>query len=321
MSSTAPASPTPPDAAPPDPAPEGKAQAAPPPSPPPVPPQVGPDPSLAGLRADIDRLDDSVHDLLMQRASLITQVAALGVQGKKIPFRPGREAEIIRRLLARHGGPLPRRVLPRLWRELFAATTAMQGNFVITVCEPDPPGGFATLAREHFGVMTPLRVHRSPAQAIAEVSSGAATAAVLPLPAEEEPARAAWWTALLHRDEPRIHVVARLPFWAPRTEGASQAQAMVVAAAAPDRSSRDRSLLGFELPPEMSRARLAGALTSAGLAPASIILRRDPAGQIAHGLIDVDGYVTDDDPRLANLGEVRRPVVLGAYAVPVEGEF
>ena len=38
----------------------------------------------------------------------------------KIPFRPGREAEIVRRLLARHHGPLPRRVLPRLWRELFA---------------------------------------------------------------------------------------------------------------------------------------------------------------------------------------------------------
>jgi chorismate mutase len=278
-------------------------------------------PSLADLRADLDRLDDGIHDLLMQRARVVTQVAALGVQGKKIPFRPGREAEIIRRLLARHTGPLPRRVLPRLWRELFAATTSMQGNFVITVCEPDPPGGFATLAREHFGVTTPLRVHRSPAQAIAEVSSGAATAAVLPMPAEEEPARAAWWTALLHRDEPRIHVVARLPFWAPRSEGASQARAMVVAAAAPDPSSHDRSLLGFELPPEMSRARLAGALTTAGLAPASIILRRDPGGQIAHGLIDVDGYVTDDDPRLARLGEsVQRPVVLGAYAVPVEGE-
>jgi chorismate mutase len=284
-------------------------------------PSADPVPSLADLRAELDRLDDATHDLLMQRARVVTQVAALGVQGKKIPFRPGREAEIIRRLLARHSGALPRRVLPRLWRELFAATTAMQGNFVITVCEPDPPGGFATLAREHFGMLTPLRVHRSPAQAIAEVSSGAATAAVLPLPAEEEPARAAWWTALLHRDEPRIHVVARLPFWAPRTEGASQARAMVVAAAAPDPSSADRSLLGFELPAEMSRARLAGALTTAGLAPASIILRRDPGGQTAHGLIDVDGYVTDDDPRLASLGDaMRRPVVLGAYAVPVEGE-
>jgi chorismate mutase len=277
--------------------------------------------ALADLRAELDRLDDAMHDLLMQRAAVVSRVAALGTQAKKVPFRPGREAEIIRRLLARHSGPLPRRVLPRLWRELFAATTSMQGHFVITVCEPDPPAGFAMLAREHFGVSTPLRVHRSPAQAIAEVSSGTATAAVLPLPVEEEPARAAWWTALLHRDEPRIHIVARLPFWAPRAEGTTRTQAMVVAAAAPDRSSHDRSLLGFELPGEMSRARLSAALAGAGLSPTAIILRRDAAGQVAHGLIDVDGYVADDDPRLATFRKsVSELVVLGAYAVPVEDE-
>jgi chorismate mutase len=275
---------------------------------------------LAALRADLDRLDDSMHDLLMQRANVVAQVAALGSRGK-VPFRPGREAEIIRRLVARHAGPLPRRVLPRLWRELLAATTSMQGSFVITVCESDPSGSFAACAREHFGVLTPLRVHRSPAQAIAEVSSGTATAAVLPLPVEQEPALAAWWTALLHRDEPRIHIVGRLPFWVPRNEGAPQAEAMVVAAAAADPSSRDRSLLGFELPPDMSRARLVAALTAAGLAPASIILRRDPAGHAGHGLIDVEGYVFDDDPRLTTLTEsVDRPVVLGAYAEPLFGE-
>ena len=38
-------------------------------------------------------------------------------------------------------------------------------------------------------------------------------------------------------------------------------------------------------------------------------------------LVEVDGLVGDEDPRLAALdGVVRRPVVLGAYAVPVEGE-
>jgi hypothetical protein len=116
-------------------------------------------------------------------------------------------------------------------------------------------------------------------------------------------------------------VVARLPFWAPRAEGAAHTRAMVVAAAAPDPSSHDRSLLGFEPPLEMSRARLAGAITNAGFVPASIILRRDPAGQIAHGLIDVDGYVADDDPRLAVFSQsVSQVVVLGGYAVPVEGD-
>ena len=34
--------------------------------------------------------------------------------------------------------------------------------------------GYTQLAREHFGALTPLRAHRSPAQAIGEVSAGAA---------------------------------------------------------------------------------------------------------------------------------------------------
>jgi hypothetical protein len=36
--------------------------------------------------------------------------------------------------------------------------------------------------------------------------------------------------------------------------------------------------------------------------------------------VEVDGYVTDDDPRLGGIGAVlRQPVVLGAYAVPEDG--
>jgi chorismate mutase/prephenate dehydratase len=277
---------------------------------------------LAELRAELNRLDDGLHDLLMRRALVIDGVASLVPQGK-VAFRPGREAEIIRRLLRRHVGRLPKRLMVRLWRELFAATTAMQRPYLITVCETDPGNNFLQCAREHFGALTPLRVHHSPAQAIGEVSGGTATAAVLPMPAEEETPANAWWTALLHRDEPRIHVVARLPFWAPRPEGAPQVQALVVAAAQPDRSdatadNADRTLIGMELPLEMSRARLAAALTSAGFSPGATILRRDAGAQVAHALVDVEGYVVDGDARLSLLPELLGPpVILGAYAVPV----
>ncbi len=275
--------------------------------------------ALDGLRAELDRLDDDMHDLLMRRAEVVTRVAALGAKGR-VALRPGREADIIRRLLRRHQGPLPKRVLPRIWRELFAGTTAMQGPYSATVCEVQPGSGYVAIAREHFGVATPLRTHRSPAQAIAEVSRGSATAAVLPMPAEDEAAAAAWWTALLQRDAPRIHVVARLPFWSPRAEGAPQVRALVVAAVAPDRSVHDRSLIGLELPLEMSRARLAAALTEAGFSVGGSILRRDPNDPMALALIDIDGHVTESDPRLAALATQRPPVVLGSYAVPVDGE-
>ena len=284
---------------------------------------------LAVLRAELDHIDDAIHDLLMRRANVVGEVAALGAQGK-IPFRPGREAQILRRLLRRHSGNLPRRLLVRLWRELFAATTAMQSAFVITVCETGaddaPRAQYVQAAREHFGALTPIRIHRSPAQAIGEVSAGTATAAVLPMPVDEEAAATAWWTALLHRDEPRIHVVARLPFWAPRPEGAPQVQALVVAAAAPDASeagsnAADRSLIGLELPLEMSRARLSAGMTTAGFAPTTIILRRDAGAQVAHALVEVEGYVNESDSRMAALPDLLRPpVVLGAYAVPMDGE-
>ncbi len=275
---------------------------------------------LAALRAELDGIDTMLHDLLMQRAGVVERVGALGAKGR-VPLRPGREADIVRRLLGRHSGQLPKRTIVRMWRELLAGTTAMQGNYTIAVCQTDAVSGFAACAREHFGALTPLRVHRTAAQAIGEVSVGTAVAAVLPVPDEGETAGEAWWTALLHRDEPRIHVVARLPFWQQRSEGAPRVQAFVVSAAAPDPSREDRSLIGLEVADSMSRARLATIMAAAGYAAANTILRRVPGSPVAHALVDVAGFVTEADPRLAALPDLLRPaVVLGAYAVPVDGD-
>ena len=287
---------------------------------PPVPDLTPPDLAahrLAALRAELDRLDDGLHDALMRRAELVAQVGALGVKGA-VPLRPGREASIIRRLLARHRGGLAAATVVRIWRELLAGTNSQQRPMLITVCEPETGPSLLAVAREHFGALTPVSARRSPAQAIRDVSAGAATAAVLPLPAEDETPALAWWTALLQRDDPRIHVVARLPFWAGRPEGAPQGQALVVTAAAPDPSGHDRSLIGLEVPLEISRDRLAGLLAAAGLTLEPLILRRDPGAPLAWALADVAGFVADSDPRLALLPFAPSPpVVLGAYAIPV----
>ncbi|MEO8715188.1 MAG: chorismate mutase [Acetobacteraceae bacterium] len=280
-----------------------------------MPPIAPPPGDLAALRVEIDRIDDALHDLLMCRAELVGMVGASADKAASgVALRPGREAAIIRRLLARHAGRLPAQALVRIWRELLAATTAMQRPFLIAVASADLVGA----AREQFGVLTPLRVHASPAQAIAAVSGDAASVAVLAMPSQDEPAGAAWWTMLLRHDRPRLHIVGRLPFWAPRAEGAPSAQALVVAAIAPDASGQDRALIAVEMGADISHARLTSALGAADLAPRSLILRRDP-GQGALGLVEVDGFMADDDPRLARIGALRQPIVLGAYAIPVTG--
>src|SRR5690242_16970871 len=90
--------------------------------------------TLEDLRAEIDAIDDSLHDLLMRRASLASEIARLknggaspadstGKRGRKRDqgafFRPGREASVVRRILGRHQGPFPASALVRIWREVM----------------------------------------------------------------------------------------------------------------------------------------------------------------------------------------------------------
>ncbi len=267
---------------------------------------------LPALRAELDRIDNTLHDLLIERAEVVQYVAR---SGKPAAFRPGREASILRRLIARHRGALPPVSLVRIWRELLAGTTSMQGGFSLAVCDSDQGASFTQLAREHFGALTPLRSYTSAGQALVDVSQGVASVAVLPYPSENDN----WWIALLHH-EPRLHIIGRLPFWRPRPDGAPAAQAIVVASTAPDASGGDRSFLGMECDSDVSRARLSGELTTAGLKPETMVLVRQQGSPIANVLVEVDGYLADDDARLLRLGAVlRRPIVLGSYAVPIGG--
>ena len=72
----------------------------------------------------------------MDRARVVENVAR---SGKAAAFRPGREAAILRRLLARHTGKLPPQTLVRMWREMLAGTTAMQTPVTVAVFDPTPP--------------------------------------------------------------------------------------------------------------------------------------------------------------------------------------
>jgi chorismate mutase/prephenate dehydratase len=267
---------------------------------------------LPVLRAELDRIDNEVHDLLMRRAEVVEHVAR---SGKPAAFRPGREASIIRRLLQRHRSALPSASVVRIWRELLAGTTSMQGGFSLTVCDPDHGAALTQLAREHFGGLTPLRAYGSASQALADVSQGIASVAVLPFPSERD----SWWVSLLHH-EPRLYVIARLPFWNARPDGAPAAQALVVASTPPDASGDDRSFLALECDSDVSRTRLSSELLAAGLKPEAMMLLRQQGSPLSNVLIEVEGYLTDTDPRLSRLGSMlRRPVVVGSYATPIGG--
>jgi len=278
---------------------------------------LSPPTTLAALRARIDEIDNSIHDLLMLRAAVIESVARdAGKTGPKI--RPGREASMLRRLLARHKGPWPAQAIIRIWREMFGAALIIEGGQTIAVCDGDGGADRVALAREHFGPLTPLRRHHNPAQTLSDLARDTAQVAVLPPPGDDDDAAGGWWTQLATTGPHRFSVIARIPFWTKRAEGAPTGEAFVVAAMRPDPSGADRGLISLELSADTSRAKVTTLLTAAGFTPGPIWVKRGPADTGIRALVEVEGLVEDDDPRLAAITGLDAPAaVLGGYAVPL----
>lgn len=258
---------------------------------------------LAAVRAALDAVDDALHALVKRRAAIVAALSASRAKSGP-PLRAGREAVILRRLLASHSGPLPPAFLVRIWREIISSSLAQQGGFTLSV-----HGGAAeAAARLQFGPLTPVRRHESAARALAEVTAGDAAAAILPAAGSEAPDDGAWWTVL---DPPRLFVVARLPILA--EPGVPQAD--VVTTVAPDPSGADRSLVRAEVPAGASRAAIAAGFASAGLPATELHVRRE-AGR-AFALAEVPGFLRPEEARLARL-PYPRAVLLGAFAEPLE---
>lgn len=282
---------------------------------------------IADLRREIDEIDTALHDLVMRRAEVAARIGAAknGGQGEAVPadggsfIRPGREAMILRRLVARHHGPLPAAVVVQLWRELMSALLRLQAPIAVAVYVPEQYPGFWDLARDHFGSHTPATAHETPSQVLSMLFDGPANVAVLPLPQQDD--NDPWWRHLLRRDGPRI--VARLPFGDGGTQRGPAVEALAVGRVAAEETGRDRTLFVLETSAEISRSALSTSLKAASLEVTLLHGWQDdlinPTTWLH--LVEVEGFVQVDDPRLAKLAKRRSEIMrhvwpLGGYAVP-----
>jgi chorismate mutase / prephenate dehydratase len=275
---------------------------------------------LEELRRSLDRIDDKLQDLLIERAEIIARVAASKKEGNLAPFQPAREAEIMRRLVARHRGDFPIATLVRMWREMLAATVRLQSPFAVAVYAPPEGQSFWDLARDHYGSNSPMSAYRSIGQVIRAVTEGQSSVGVLPMPQEGEPHP--WWRHLLSKDENAPRVVARLPFGPRGNARSNGADALVIGRAGQQATGEDRTLLVTESAAEISRGRIFRILTSLGLRCTFFASCEHLGGAL--NLIEIDGFVPISDPRLDGFraqlgGELQRSLPLGGYAVPLQG--
>jgi chorismate mutase len=192
-------------------------------------------PSLADLRREIDRIDEGMHRLLMERGEIIDQLIAVKqTQETGSAFRPAREAEMMRRLVDRHTGILPLDTAESIWRVIIATFTYVQAPFSV---HADMSAGDAVVrdsARFHFGFTVPFVPHMGAASVVAAVSDSKGDLGLVP--AFAMTGVGAWWSALEFDAAPKI--IARLPF-VDRPDHPAAVPVFVVSRAAPDSMVRE----------------------------------------------------------------------------------
>src|SRR5438874_5343139 len=164
-------------------------------------------PSLTALRAEIDRIDEGMHRLLLQRGDIIDRLIKVKqTQETGSAFRPAREADMMRRLVERHTGILPLDTAEGIWRVIIATFTFVQAPFSVHADLSSGDAQMRDSARFHFGFTVPFVAHMGAAAVIAAVSRSKGDLGLVPAYA----AAGAWWDALATETAPKI--IARLPF-------------------------------------------------------------------------------------------------------------
>ncbi len=166
-----------------------------------------PAPTLADLRREIDRIDEAMHRLLMERGDIIdTLIATKKTAESGSAFRPAHEADMMKRLVERHRGILPLDTAESIWRVIIATFTYVQAAFSV---HADISAGEAAMrdsARFHFGFTVPFISHMGAGGVVTAISASRGDIGFVPATG----ASGAWWTALEGDDMPKI--IARFPF-------------------------------------------------------------------------------------------------------------
>ena len=163
-------------------------------------------PSLDEVRKRIDAIDADLLRLVVERASLARDVAAAKAaagDGGKFGLRPGRETQLLKKLLAGPRNGARPGLIVRIWRELIGDSLATQGPFHLAIWGGRDPGRTVEVARLRFGVAPGLKQVAKPEDAIAAAKTlgGVGVCALTP--------DSAWWGRLLA--EPKLRVFAALP--------------------------------------------------------------------------------------------------------------
>jgi chorismate mutase/prephenate dehydratase len=136
---------------------------------------------LSCVRERIDAIDQEILRLVSERATCAKEVAEIKIRNGDVQFyRPEREAEVLRRIMAQNPGPLADETVARLFRELMSACLALEQT--LSVAFLGPTGTFTQAAAlKHFGHAVRTVAFGDIGEIFREVEAGSCHYGVVPV--------------------------------------------------------------------------------------------------------------------------------------------
>ncbi|MDE3019976.1 MAG: chorismate mutase, partial [Nitrospirota bacterium] len=134
------------------------------------------------FRKEIDRIDDEILRLLNERSKSVIEIGKLKKESDSNAnlHTPGREAEIVNRLMAQNQGPFPNEAIRPVYREIMSASLSLEGPQKVAYL--GPAATFTHLACiKKFGASAQYIPVNSIKDVFDEVERGRANFGVVPI--------------------------------------------------------------------------------------------------------------------------------------------
>lgn len=134
------------------------------------------------FRKEIDRIDDEILRLLNERSKSVIEIGKLKKESDSNAnlHTPGREAEIVNRLMAQNQGPFPNEAIRPVYREIMSASLSLEGPQKVAYL--GPAATFTHLACiKKFGASAQYVPVNSIKDVFDEVERGRANFGVVPI--------------------------------------------------------------------------------------------------------------------------------------------
>lgn len=269
---------------------------------------------LLGCRKKIDKIDEEILALLQKRMEIVNEVRKIKSQnGEEFFIKSAREADMIKALVSKYDGVLPKSTIIGIWRKIIVSANVMEQPLKIALHNPEKIVDYNYLLREYYADFVPIISHDSVANTSLDIEKKIAQIAAFALPKSDNDNSCENWWINLANNQNGIKVFAKIPFLS--CEDAPSLALLAIKKQ--EKSSADNSLFCIEIATTISKSQILAAMKEVGITAKILKTAQLKAvNDISFHLIEAEGFYDEKSDEITSLAKHKiHPFVkvLGVY--------